>query len=94
MKTLISILQLFPAILAAIRAAEEAIPASGQGKTKLDLVLGVVQGVYDASSELQSSFSWQSLVVVITKVINNVVAVLNAAGIFKKSAPAAAAATS
>ncbi len=91
MKTLIAILQLFPVILAAIRAAEEAIPESGKGKTKLDLVLGVVQAAYDASSELQSSFSWQSLVVVITKVVSNVVAVLNAAGIFKKSAPAAAA---
>lgn len=94
MKTLIAILQLFPVILTAIRAAEDAIPESGKGKTKLELVLGVIQGVYDASSELQSSFTWPNLVIIITKVVGNVVNALNAAGIFKKSSTVTAAATS
>ncbi len=42
MKTLLMILQLLPAIIGAVKAAEELVPLPGQGKAKLDFILGVI----------------------------------------------------
>jgi hypothetical protein len=76
MKTLILILQLVPAIIEAVKAAEAFIPLPGQGKNKLDFVLGVIQDTYaDAAS----------IIPIITKVIARVVSLANITGIFTTS---------
>ena len=48
MQTLLTIAQLLPAVIAAIKAIEEAIPGSGQGEAKLAAVRGIIEAV-DAS---------------------------------------------
>jgi hypothetical protein len=72
---IMTVLSLFPAIIAAVRAVEEAIPGSGNGKAKLDIILNSVLAVGDAA---------KTMVPIITNVIGIVVAGLNAAGVFKK----------
>jgi len=52
MNTLLIILKLFPLILAAVQAVEQAIPRPGQGNKKLELVLDVVKSGFDASADL------------------------------------------
>jgi hypothetical protein len=81
------ILQLFPLVLAAVQAVEQAIPLPGQGTKKLELVLDVVKSGFDASADLSKSFSWDKLVAVIVPMIARIVALHNALGLFQKSAP-------
>lgn len=45
MQTLILIAQLLPALIAAIKAIEEAIPGAGQGEAKLAAVRGIIEAV-------------------------------------------------
>ncbi len=85
MKTILAVLKLFPLILTAVRAVEEAIPLPGQGNKKLELVLDVLKAAYDASAELNGDLSWQNLVKVIVPMIEKIVAVYNALGVFQKS---------
>ncbi|MBZ5618940.1 MAG: hypothetical protein LAQ69_09485 [Acidobacteriia bacterium] len=86
MNILLIILKLFPLLLSAIKAVEEAIPLPGQGKQKLDLVLGVIKSAYDAGTDLSASFSWEKLLTVVVPMINQIVALHNALGLFQKSA--------
>jgi len=85
MNTLLIILKIFPVVLQAVRAVEEAIPLPGQGQKKLDLVLAILKQAYDASTELQS-FSWDKLVAVVVPMIASVVGLFNELGLFQKSA--------
>ncbi len=82
MKTLLAILQLFPFILAAVRAVEEAIPIPQTGKQKLDLVLDAVKAAYDGASDLQKQFSWDKLSGIVVTIVGKIVGVLNALGVF------------
>ena len=84
MNTLLIILKIFPVVLQAVKAVEEAIPLPGQGQKKLDLVLAILKQAYDASTELQS-FSWDKLVAVVVPMIANVVGLFNELGLFQKS---------
>jgi hypothetical protein len=86
MKKLTIILKLFPVILAAVKAVEEAIPLAGQGRKKLDLVLDILKQAYDASTELSASFSWDALVAVVVPMIAKIVDLHNELGLFTKSA--------
>lgn len=86
MDKLTIILKLFPILLAAIKAVEDAFPLPGQGQKKLDLILNVLKQAYDASTELSSSFSWDKLVAVATPMIASIVGVHNELGLFQKSA--------
>lgn len=86
MTILFAILKLFPVILAAIQAAEAAIPMPTAGKAKLDLILGMVSDVYGANATLQKEMPSDPLVALITATIGRVVSVFNALGIFKKAA--------
>jgi len=52
MNSLLIILKLFPLILAAVQAVEQAIPLPGQGNKKLELVLDVLKSAYDGSTDL------------------------------------------
>ena len=87
MKTLLLIMKLFPLLLSAIQAVEEAIPLPGQGKKKLELVLDVLKSAYDAGDELLRGFTWEKVVQVAVPIISKIVAVLNELGVFKKSVP-------
>ena len=74
MKTALMILQLIPAILGIITSLETAIPMSGQGKTKLDLVKSFVSISCDTAIEI-----WPA----IEKMVASFVSVANTIGIFK-----------
>ncbi len=87
MNTLILVLKILPGILAAVKAVEEAIPLPGHGLEKLDLVLDVIKSVYDGSAELQKQFSVQELIGVVVPMIDKIVALYNALGLFQKSSP-------
>lgn len=87
MKILLLIMKLFPLLLSAVRAVEEAIPIPGQGKRKLDLVLDVLKSAYDTGDELLREFPWQKVVQIAEPMIAKIVAALNELGIFKKSVP-------
>ena len=88
---LLSWLKLMPVLVSLIIALEGAIPISGAGKQKLDLILAMVQDIYQGSSELKKSFSLEELTKLITTNATRVVELLNAFGVFNKSpvAPAA-----
>jgi hypothetical protein len=85
MNTLLIVLKIFPLVLAAVKAVEEAIPLPGQGKKKLDLVLDILKSAFDASTELTASFSWEKLVTLVVPMIERIVALHNALGLFQKS---------
>lgn len=77
MQTLILILQLIPTLIKAVQAAEEFIPIPGQGKAKLDMILGAITDVYSGAS---------SIIPQITSVITRIVSAANTVGLFKTSA--------
>ena len=85
MNTLLVILRIFPLVLAAVQAVEQAIPLPGQGKKKLDLVLDVLKSAYDAGTDLSASFSWEKLLTVVVPMIAKIVDLHNALGLFQKS---------
>ena len=85
MNTLLIILRIFPLVLAAVQAVEQAIPLPGQGKKKLDLVLDVLKSAYDAGTDLSASFSWEKMLTVVVPMIAKIVDLHNALGLFQKS---------
>jgi len=87
MKTLFLIMKLFPLLLSAVRAVEEAIPLPGQGKKKLALVLDILKSAYDAGDELLRELPWQRVVQIAEPMIAKIVAALNELGVFKNSVP-------
>ena len=87
MTTILTALKLLPLVLSAVKAVEEAIPLPGQGKRKLDLVLDVIQSAYNASTDLAKEFSFEKLVALVVPMINQIVALHNALGLFQKSTP-------
>ncbi len=89
MKTLLAALKLLPLVLSVVKAVEEAIPLPGQGQKKLDLVLAVIKSAYDASTDLAKEFSFEKLVALVVPMINQIVALNNALGLFQKSTPEA-----
>ena len=86
MNILLIILKIFPLVLAAVQAIEQAIPLPGQGNKKLQLVLDVLKSAYDGSTELTKQFSWDKLVAVVVPMINQIVVLHNALGLFQKPA--------
>jgi len=73
MTIFLTILQLVPALIAAIKAIEEAIPGQGQGEQKLAAIREITETVYTEGSSL-----WPS----ISKVISILVGVFNKTGAF------------
>jgi hypothetical protein len=86
MKKLNIVLKLFPTILSAVKAIEEAVPLPGQGQKKLDLILDVVKQAFDASNDLSQSFTWEGLVAVIVPTVAKIVDLHNQLGLFNKPA--------
>lgn len=86
MKYIILGLQLFPAILAAVKAAEAHISLPKSGAEKLSLVTGIVEDVYSAISEgLGDAYSRDSVTRLVMGIVTRVVAVFNRLGIFQAS---------
>jgi hypothetical protein len=81
MSILLTILNLFPAILKAVQEVENFAPLSSNGKAKLGLVLGVITDVYADAGKILPQ---------ITTVITRIVSFANAVGIFKTTPPSAA----
>ena len=76
MGVLLQVLQLLPFIIQTVQTVEQAIPIAGAGQQKLDLVLNAILAADAGASNLIPS---------ITKIIGNIVATMNAVGIFKKA---------
>ena len=70
-----SLLQLLPAIIAAIKAIEEAIPGQGQGEAKLAAIREILESVSGQATTL-----WPF----IEKAIGVLVAFFNRTGVFAK----------
>jgi hypothetical protein len=71
------ILKLLPALMEAVKATEAFVPGAGQGKAKLDFVLGTVSDIYaDAAAVMPQ----------VTNTINRIVSLANAVGLFQKAA--------
>jgi len=87
MNSVLTILRVFPLILAAVKAVEDAIPLPGQGRKKLDLVLDVLKQAFDASEELSRAFTFEKLLAVVVPMIAKIVELNNALGLFQKSTP-------
>ncbi len=83
MKYFVLALQLFPAILAAVKAAEAHITLPKSGADKLELVTGVVEEAYESITEgLSQDYSRDSVTRLVVGIIGRIVAVFNRLGIF------------
>lgn len=76
------IISLFPLLIKAIQAVEDAIPISGKGADKLELLKSTVQVAYDTSNKLSVSFEqiWPSL----AGTVKAIVTAFNNTGTFNK----------
>jgi hypothetical protein len=74
METLVTILRLMPLVIQTVRAVEELVPVQGQGKAKLDMVLGVVN---------DSTQDAQTIAPVVARVVGRIVDLCNATGVFQ-----------
>jgi hypothetical protein len=90
MNTILIILRIFPLVLTAVEAVEQAIPLPGQGKKKLELVLDVLKSAYDGSTELAKQFSFEKLVAIVVPMIARIVDLHNELGLFQKTQPSKA----
>ena len=75
MNAITTILQLIPALIAAIKAIEEAIPGQGQGEAKLAAIRAILEAVDAGIAKL-----WPQ----IGSTIGVLVGLMNSTGAFKK----------
>lgn len=75
MNTIVTILQLLPALITAIKAIEDAIPGSGQGEAKLAAVRAILEAVDGSVAKL-----WPQ----ISAVIGVLVGLFNKTAVFKQ----------
>lgn len=74
---IVNILSVLPPLIQAIRAIEDAIPASGQGKEKRDLILSVISDLGEKAVPILPQ---------IESLVNRIVGLFNATGTFQKKA--------
>lgn len=83
MKYIILGMQLFPVILAAVKAAESHITLPKSGAEKLGLVTGIVEEVYSSIADgVREDYSRDSVTRLVVGIVTRVVAVFNRLGIF------------
>ncbi len=87
MKTLITYLQLFPTIIAAIQSLENAIPVPASGKKKLDLLLQIVKAAFDTEESVRREIPWEKLSTLVSSAVNLIVAAFNGLGVFQHAQP-------
>jgi hypothetical protein len=73
---LLRLIQLIPALIAAIKAIEDALLISGQGKAKLDAVVEIVTTADE---------SLKSILPLVTSAIGTLVRLFNASGVFGRA---------
>jgi hypothetical protein len=76
MSNIVIVLQLIPALIAAIKAIEDAIPGSGMGEQKLAAVRAMLEVIDGSVSKL-----WPQISGVIGVLVN----LFNTVGVFKKA---------
>ncbi len=74
MNQLLAIVQLIPALIAAIKAIEEAVPGQGQGEQKLAAVRGILEAIDGSYRAL-----WPQL----QPIVGILVGLFNKTGVFK-----------
>ena len=76
------ILSLLPLIIDAVRAIEAALPATGQGAAKLQLIRETLQAGFSTAGDAVAAFeqAWPA----IERVVGAVVGLFNRAGVFDK----------
>lgn len=74
--------EITPALITAIKAVEQAMPESGRGREKLELVRVIVEQAYTELIEVTLNFTevWPH----IQRLIATIVAAYNSTGVFKK----------
>jgi hypothetical protein len=82
MKTFLALFNIYPAVLGAVVAVESAVPVSGAGQQKLNLVLGAAAAAWEASQE-QQKLSKNVTLNAVNALALLTVSGLNAAGVFK-----------
>lgn len=75
MNAIVTILNLLPALITAIKAIEDAIPGNGQGEQKLAAVRAILEVVDGSVAKL-----WPQ----ISAVVGVLVGLFNSTGVFKK----------
>lgn len=75
------VVQLLPLVLQAVKAAEEAIPTSGQGSAKLQFVKDLLTSTTDIGTEVAE----KDYVNALEKTITLAVKLFNSTGVFKKA---------
>lgn len=76
MQKLIQMLTMLPALLQAVRAAEDAIPIPKAGQEKLALILGIVDDVAEVTEDIKP---------IIARIISRIVSLFNSLGLFRTS---------
>lgn len=73
---------MMPTVIATVKAIEDALPVSGQGQAKLEMVRSVLSAAYAQVQSVQVAFDqvWP----VLSAFIGALVTVYNTAGVFKK----------
>lgn len=76
------VIGLFPLLIQAVQAVEAAIPVSGNGQQKLELIKSIIQSSYESSNKVMVTF--EQLWTPLSSVVKSIVTAFNASGIFKK----------
>lgn len=75
LQKIMAILSLFPVLISAIKSVEEAIPGTGLGKTKINMILDTVLAVSESAKDM---------IPLLTSTIGIIVAGFNTAKVFTK----------
>lgn len=84
MKTFLTVLNAFPAIIGAVQAVEAAVPIPKSGQRKLNLVLGAAGTAWEVG-QIAQQINKTNWLVAVQAMTNMTVAGLNAAGVFGTS---------
>ncbi len=75
------IVQVFPALVALVRAIEETAPARDLGAEKLEIVKGILGDAYDAlSPKDREGFPIEGVLAAAISIVNRIVRLFNKAG--------------
>lgn len=83
MKFFLLLLQIIPSIIAIVKQVELAIPGTGKGAQRLEVVLNTVHTAASAAPEVMEAIEGRNLDQAVTGMVNGVVKTLNAAGALK-----------
>jgi hypothetical protein len=82
-------LKILPTAIQIAQIAEAAVPLPGQGGAKLAFALDAAQAAYETEEDLRTSWGDKTKFLdSISRAIQVSVGLMNAAGVFKKAAPA------